>query len=66
MSDDLISREAAIDATWNAESLTDACNELRALPSMPTNADEVKGQALACAVELLKLVAMIKKGEKDE
>ena len=63
---DLISREAAVDVTWNAESLTDACKELKALPSMPTNADEVKEQALACAVELLKLVSLISKGEKNE
>ena len=63
---DLISREAAVEVTWNAMNLTDACKELRALPSVPTNADEVKEQALACAVELLKLVAMITKGEKKE
>ena len=34
MSDDLISRQAAISVTWNAHNTGDACRELRALPSV--------------------------------
>ena len=58
---DLISREEAVNVTWNADNLADACKALRALPTEPINIDEVIEQALSCAVELLNLVAKLEK-----
>jgi len=72
---DLISRQAAIElCDWyeheysEVESYFQKFNEeLKELPSAESaELKAIREQALFCAAELLKLVAMIKKGEKDE
>jgi len=39
---------------------------LNTVPSVEPDHKEITEQALSCAAELLKLVAMIRKAEKDE
>lgn len=68
MSSDLISRQLAIDALCRGEGCGNICR--RAIERLPsTESAELKAireQALFCATELLKLVAMIRKVEKNE
>ena len=66
------SRETLIKASfWEAtkmqinECFDTAIRALEQYPCKPDITEEVKEQALNCAVELLKLVAMISKGEKN-
>ena len=75
--DDTISRQAAIEALCRRcdlvsddEPCTEECNDIKILKMLPSaeSAEQkaIREQALSCAAELLKLVAMIRKAEKDE
>lgn len=66
----LISRQAAIEVCekYNGQGYIWTCilNDIRKMPSAQPDLEAIKAQALTCSAELLKLVALISRHNRED